>query len=346
VYRLRLAVLVWTLVLWAVPVCAATVAIVRPATPTPVLTETVSRLHGELLSVGLEVKLLDSPADRGPGPAEARAWVERVAAEYGIDAVIEIVGDTVPVAVDVWVIEKSPRRLGVSRVAVEPDASNPPERLAIRAIEFLRSTFLENAMAASERRPEPVAHRTITPSPRREPPAPAGPEARFGLELGAAAITSLDGVGPAFLPIVRLDWAARPWLVMQLAMAGLGSRPTVATALGSARIAQQYGILCGSYRIEARPWLWPYLALAAGVLHTSVEGRADSPRQGHAVSRWALLVEGSSGLALNLYGPYTLSLAGHVQMAEPYVAIHFSDPVVATTGRPNLATTLAVGAWL
>jgi hypothetical protein len=88
------------------------------------------------------------------------------------------------------------------------------------------------------------------------------------------------------------------------------------------------------------------LALSAGVLRTSVEGRADSPRQGHTVDQWSFLLDGSLGAALRLPDRYTLTLAAHVQMADPYVAIHFVDRVVATTGRPNLALTLTVGAWL
>jgi hypothetical protein len=343
--RLPLTVLAWTLLLWAAPVYAATVAIVRPPNQTPGLTETVSRLHGELLSVGLEVKMIDRPAERGPGEAASRAWVEKIAAEGGIDAIIEIVGDTAPVAVDVWVIETSPRRLDVWRVAVEPNARNPSERLAIRAIEVLRSSFLENDMVARGRHRESVADRTTTRLPQRGPAQPSSLE-RFGFELGAAALTSLDGVGPALLPMVRLDWAVRSWLVVQAALAGLGSRPTVATTEGSARIAQQYGIVGGCYRMGAHPGLQPWVALSAGVLHTAVEGQADSPRQGHAVGQWSFLLDAGLGAGLRLYGSYTLTLAVHAQMAEPYVAIHLVDSVVATTGRPNLAVTLTVGAWL
>ena len=343
--RLHLALLALTLLLWAAPAYAATVAIVRPPNPTPELTETVSRLHGELLSVGLEVKLIDRPAELGPGRADARPWLEKMAAEGAIDAVIDIIGETAPVAVDVWVIEKSPRRLGVSRVAVEPSARNPSERLAIRAIEVLRSSFLEKDMVARGQHGEPPQNRTTPSSPQRGRAEPARLE-RFGLELGAAALTSLDGVGPALLPIVRLDWAARSWLVVQAALAGLGSRPTVAATAGSARVAQQYGILGGCYRMGADPGLRPFFALSSGVLHTSVEGQADSPRRGHAVDQWSFLLDAGLGVGLRLYGPYTLTLAGHAQMAAPYVAIHLADPVVATTGRPNLAATLTVGAWL
>jgi hypothetical protein len=333
------------LLLWTAPVCAGTVAIVRLPSPTPDLTEAMSRLYGELLSVGLQVRIIDRPVGRRLGRTDSRAWLEAMAAKDGIDAVIDIIGDTTPVAVDVWVIEKSPRRLNVSRVALEPNTTNPSERLAIRAVEVLRSTFLENDMATSEKHVERVAKpRTALPQVDLDQPAPR--RERFGVELGALAMTSLDGIGPAILPIARLDWAARPWFVVKAELAGLGSRPTLATAAGNARIDRQYGILSGCYRFGPYERLWPFVCLSAGALRTSVEGHAESPRRGHDVRQWSLLLDGGLGEGLRLADRYYLTLAAHVQMAEPYVAIHFVDRVVATTGRPNLLLALTVGAWL
>jgi hypothetical protein len=346
VERVHAAILASILLLWALPVYAGTVAIVRPPSATPDSTEILSRLHGELLSVGLEVKMIERPANRGLSRADSRAWLDEIAAQGGIDAVIDIVSGMAPVAVDVWVFEKSPQRLEVSRVTVEPNTRNASERLAIRAVEVLRSTFLENDMVARERHREPVAEPAPPALPPRRPAKPASRHEHFGVEVGAAALTSLDGVGPAVLPIARLGWAARPWLVVEATFAGLGSRPTVARKAESARVAQQYGTLGGCFRFRSDQRLWPFLALSTGVLRTSVEGQANSPRQGHAVDQWSFLLDGSLGATLRLPDRFTLTLAAHVQMADPYVAIHFVDRVVATTGRPNLVLTLTVGAWL
>jgi hypothetical protein len=344
--RLRLAVLASTLLFWAVPAQAVTVAIVRPLNPSPEMTETLVRLHGELLSVGLEVEIADGPAARGLGTTDSRAWLKELAAERGVDAVIDIAGDGGLVAVEVWVTDKAPRRFEVSRVALEANTENASERLAIRALEVLRSSFLEIDLAARERRGEAIAKPPDAILPQGEVGKPASRPERFGLELGAAALTSLDGVGPAILPIMRIDVTVRSWLVMQAAVAGLGSRPTVATTAGNARIAQQYGVLGGCYRFRPDQWLRPFFALSAGVLRTSVEGQADSPKQGHSVDQWSFLLDGSLGVGLRLHGRYYLTLAAHVHVAEPYVAIHFVDEVVATSGRPNLLLTLTVGAWL
>jgi hypothetical protein len=345
--RLRLAILASTFLFWAASAHAVTVAIVRPLNPSPAMTETLVRLHGELLSVGLGVEIADGPADRGLGIS--RAWLKELAAEHGFDAVIDIAGDGGLVAVEVWVTDKAPRRFEVSRVTLEANTENASERLAIRAFEVLRSIFLEIDLAARERRSEPTAKPPTTTLAQNEMgevnQRTSHPE-RFGLEVGAAALTSLDGVGPAILPIMRFDVTVRSWLVMQAAVAGLGSRPTVATTAGNARVAQQYGVLGGCYRFRSDQWLRPFFALSAGALRTSVEGQADSPKQGHSVDQWSFLLDGSLGVGLRLHGRYYLTLAAHVHVAEPYVAIHFVDEVVATSGRPNLLLTLTVGAWL
>jgi hypothetical protein len=138
----------------------------------------------------------------------------------------------------------------------------------------------------------------------------------------------------------------RPWLTLQATLAGLGSRPEVATTTGSARVAQQYGLLgaclCPS---SARP-IGITLSLSAGALRTTIDGQADPPASGHFIERWSFVVDGSLGARLRLPGRYHLTMAAHVQVAEPYVAIYFMDSRVATTGRPNLLVSLTVGAWL
>ncbi len=301
-----------------------------------------------MLSVGLEVRVIDRPAGGDGGEAATRAWVGEVAAENGFDAVIEIVGDAAPIAVDVWVIEPSPRRLELSRVALDPGTRNAAERLAILAVEVLRSTFLEQEMVARERLAPPAAA-TAAPPPRPVEPEvteePASRGGRFGVEVGGAALIGLQGVGPALMPLARLAYSARPWFVVQAAVAGLGNRPTVATEAGHARVAQQIGMLGVGYRFGPARWLWPFVVISSGALRTAVEGSATAPAQGHTAEQWSVLVDGSLGAGLRLSERFYGTVAAHAQLAEPYVAIHFADEVVATSGRPNLAVTMTFGGW-
>jgi hypothetical protein len=334
-----------TFLVWTWPVCAATVAIVRPPSPSFDVTETLIRLRGELLSVGLEVAMSDRPLARGLAGADSLTWLEQVAAERGASAVIDTIGDDALVAVDIWVVKTRPRRFEVTRVAVEPSTANPSERLALRAVEALRAGLLEVDLAARQRRTDPVAIPTTT-VPAGEMAEPVSHRERLALDVGAAALMSLDGVGPALLPILRVNWAARSSLVLQAALAGSATRPRVATTGGSVRLTQQYGVVGGCYRLRPDQRLWPFFALAAGMLHTSVEGQPGVTTEGHTVDQWSFLLDGSLGAGLRLYRRYYVTLAVHVHVAEPYVAIHFVDAAVATSGHPNLLLTLTVGAWL
>ena len=323
---------------------AASVIIVRPANSPPVMVETLVRLKGELTSAGFETEIVDGAAAGGAG--DSRAGLEQLAVRRGADAVVAIVGDLSPDSVEVWVVDKVTGKSVVRRVPFEPAATRASTTLAIRAIELLRSSFLEIDLAANDRRnvpggapPPAVVHFVEAERLARHPE-------RFGVEVGGAAIMSVDGVGPALLPLVRFDWSPRAWFVAQVALAGLGTRPTVASEAGSAQVAQAYGLLGGSVRFRTSERVRPFVVLSGGALHTTVEGRADAPNQGRVVDQWSFLVDVGLGAQLRLPDRFYLSLAAHAQLAEPYVAVRFVGAVVATAARPNVLVTLTIGAWL
>jgi hypothetical protein len=352
VYHVLIAILSWNVLFWAAPANAGTVAIVQPNRVTADFTESVTRIHGELLSVGLEVKIVSPSPGRGANLTESRAWIERIAVEGQIDAVIDIIGENAPSAVDVWVLEREPRRLEVSRIVLEPSTRNAAETLAIRAVEVLRSTFLENDMEANARRSSPKLD-TSTPTPtsvivtqRKWQTQPSAQVDLFGVAAGITAFTGLDGVGFAIMPNVGIAWKPRSWFELQTTLTGLGTRPTASNSNGSARISQEYATLGACFGFSARSFIWPFLSLGTGVIHTSVEGHAEVPRQEHNAERWSFLMDGSLGAKLPVSDRYYITLAAHVQFTEPYVAVHVADSVVATTGRPNLFLTLTVGTWL
>jgi hypothetical protein len=265
---------------------------------------------------------------------DARAWFLELATQYGLDGIIDIVGEAAPVAVEVWVKGKAQGQFEVSRVDLET-GENASERSAIRALEVLRSIFLEIELASRARKAEPVA------------PAQAAPSfEHLNLELGAGALSGVDGVGLAALPMARVGWAFRPWFSLQAALAGLGTRPKVSALEGSARVAQSFGVVGGCFRWRSGQRVQPLLALSLGWQRTTVEGRADAPKVGHSEARWALLGEGSVGTSLRLSGHLSATVAVHVQWTAPSVSIHFVDKTVASTGQPNLMLSLTLGAWL
>jgi hypothetical protein len=302
----------------------------------------VARIHGELLSVGFAVEMADRPGTRAPGTPDYRSWLVWLADSNRLDGVVDVVGDAEPVAVDVWIAAGAPAGLQLSRVAMDSQGDNASERLAVRSVEVLRSHFLEVDLASRRKRPAPASMEVAAP-----PPVTADEEPeRIGLAAGGAVLSSLDGVSSQILPVARLAWALRPSWLLDLSLAGLGTGATVGSNSGSADVKQEFALLGGHYRLLSQSSLRPFAGLAAGLLHTSVQGNANLPRQAHAGERWSFLLDASGGAEVRLPGRYYLLAAAHAQVAMPYVAVHVGDGTVASSGRPNLLVALAVGGWL
>jgi hypothetical protein len=306
------------------------------------MVETLVRLKGELTSAGFETEIVDAAG----APGDSRTGLEQVAAQRGADAVVAIVGDLSPDSVEVWVIDKVTGKSVVRRVPFEPTAPRASGTLAIRAIELLRSSFLEIDLAAHGRRsagdgaPPPAVVHFVEAERLAQHPE------RFAVEVGGVAIISVDGVGPALLPLVRFDWSPRAWFCVAVTLAGLGTRAAVENQDGSAQLAQAYGLAGGSVRFRAGARVRPFAALSAGALHTVVEGRANMPNESHVADQWSVLADAAAGLSLRLPERFFVAAAAHAQLAEPYVGVRFLNNVVATSARPNLLLTLTIGAWL
>lgn len=326
--------------LWPACARAATVMIVRPASPSAELTEAVSRLHGELLAVGLAVMIADRDGASGPAGESPRAWLEGVAHDRRIDAAIDVVGGARLEAVDIWVFPAAPRPVTVTRAPVPRDVENAPARLAIRATDLLRSLLIENDLIGPPRPPPaPVVSAGAAP-------APAGWQAAMGFGVGAAMLASLGGVGPAILPLVRVEGSLGSWLGLQAETAGLGTRPTVTESGASARVAQQYGVagVCLCARSKTR-WR-AVLGLSAGALRTAADGQASPPLQAHSVVRWSFLLAASAGARVRLTEHAHLTVTAQLQLAEPYLDLRVVNDGAATSGRPNLVLSVALGEWL
>ncbi len=325
--------------MWSGRAEAVTVALLRPAAAAPALEEAMFRLQGELLALGASVAITDGPTAPDSNSAEVRAWLERAARARGVDAFIAVVGDDEPVGADVWICERSHPRLRLSRVVLEATTDDRAATLAIRTIEVLRSSFVTLELDRHDRTlpqaasPEPVL---IAATPR----APA----RLGFEAGATALAGFGAVGPALLPLVQVDWALGSWLSLQATAAGFGTRPRVETAAGGVGVAREFALFGLCFCAPVRTGIQPVLTLSSGALHTTLTAEANVPNLGHRAARWALLVDAGAGARVGLPARLYVTMAGHLELAEPYVAVHVLDSVVATTGRPNVLFTLTIGA--
>jgi hypothetical protein len=342
--RLRLALCIAALLLWAAPAHATTVALVWPSGVSEDVKQVLTLLRGELLSVGLEVTTSDGRGAGAREQSDVDAWLEGFAA-HGVSAVIEAIGDDASEAIDVWVLKTHPQRFEVTHVAAQPGSPRQPETLALRALEALRAGLLQIDWAARKRREQVVAKPPLPPVPAEPTHAPEPPRERVAIEIGAVAGMSPDGVGPAVSPMLRLAWAARPSLRIHVSAEGFGSRGSVSAESGSAKVAQQSAVVGASYRLRPAHRVWPFFELAAGVLRTAVDGQAGWGTSARSAEQWSTLVDAGVGAGLSIHRFY-VTLALHAQLAEPYVAIHIVDSVAATSGRPNVLLAFTVGAWL
>jgi len=323
---------------FASPALAHTVVLLRPSNHSAATTELLERLRGELLSVGFEVLVRDRPEPDQP-------WHQMLANEGQCDAVVDVIGDATPTAVDVWIVDRLHDFRWLARVQGESNKESSSKGVAIRASEVLRARLFESHVGKRESHPSSPVPSTDAHTVQVELRSEQNSARRLGFELGAVALASLDGVGPALLPLVRFDWAIEPKLVLQATLAGFGTRPSVATEAGNAQVAMQYGLLGACYRLDWQHPVRPLAALSLGALRTAVVGQAELPREGHSVDQWSFLFDASLGAAFQLSSQYALVLAGHAQLAQPYLAIHFGDQKVASSGRPNLLVSLTFGAW-
>jgi len=352
VVRLGAALVFCLVLLSGTEAYGATVAILSGAS-SPALSETTNRLRGELSALRLRVLLLGRPTTDELGGLDSRAWLEHTAEARDIDAVIEVIGEKAPEAVDVWIFERSPWRSHVARVFPDPNTPDRAGTLAIRAIEVLRSYNLETDLAAKARARDDDMPATDSGPVNASPPAAEQAPVKAsrdsvegaGVELGAGVLTGLDRVGPALLPVLGLDWRAHPSLVVHATVSGWGTEPKLRASAGTVRVAQGYGALGLCYCPTASA-IRPYLALSVGVSRTSLAGAAESPSRGHDVAQWSLLFDAGAGARLRLPSRYYATLTGHVQLTQPHVSIHVVDEQIGSTGRPNLVANLTVGAWL
>jgi hypothetical protein len=144
------------------------------------------------------------------------------------------------------------------------------------------------------------------------------------------------------MPVGRVRVVLSERFVTRLTISGLGSRPHVETAEGSASVRQEIALLELIGELAPQSWLRPALSLGAGVYHIGVEGHANFPYESHEGSRYAFAADAGAGVALSITSAFALSLEGHAALLAPYPVIEFVGVDAAETGRPLLSGALTL----
>lgn len=318
---------------------ASTVLLVRPVKPDSLTAEALLRMHGELASAGFDVSFAAPIAGM-----DAPASLAMLASGPGVDAVVAILGEGAPEAIEVWVVDRASGKSVIRRTPYQPGGDRDAEVLAIRAIELFRASLLEVDMAGGS--PSAALAKPARATPASQRGLEPGADSRWALEFGGSVVTGFDGVGPAIVPMIRFDGVVAPWCIAQFVLAGLGTQARVGAGGSTALVSQEYSLAGVGFLWPGRHGVRPVVSLAAGVMHTTAQGHARWPYEEQSSAEWSFLGDVGLGMRLALDARFELAIEAHVQLAEPYPVFQFVGTDVASFGRPTLLLTLTLVAWL
>ena len=316
---------------------AALVVLVRPAAESEIVSEAITRIRGELVADGFAVSVVDAP--RGPDPAWVLARGERQTSAT-VTAGLFLHADAK--AAEVWVVERSTRKTTIRTIDLSgsPGGSDP-EVLARRSVELLRASLLEvlvgrGKSARPGARDEATHSAELGPGPERSP---------WGVEAGAQVLGGFGDVGSAVLPVGRVRFGFARWLAARLTLSGLGTRPRVESAQGSATVSQELGLLEAVGEIAPPGWLVPSVSLGAGVYHIGIDGSAHWPYEGLAEDRFSFAMDAGAGVALSIAPSFALSLELHATAVAPYPVVRFLGVNTAEVKNPLLSGVVTLVGW-
>jgi hypothetical protein len=321
------------------------VLLLRPVPTNELLAETILRIKSELVAGGFEVAVADSESV-GEG-RDLRALMERAGQGLAPSATIGIFGNLDPGPSELWIVDRITGKTVIRRLEVQATGDRRiSEVLAIRTQELLRASLVELLLEGD--RPTPAA----APPPqvqrwvKQAVEAPLAPWT-LALEVGASTFGGWGGIGPTLAPAARLRMAWGEHFWGRLTGVGLGTRPTVQSAVGSASVSQNLLLLEGAVWLRPRRRVRPLFSLGLGAERVAVDGKASqSDYQGLSNARWFAAGDVGAGVALRLRAHWEVLLEVHALFATPRPSVRFFDLEAARAGQPMLLAilTLAGGA--
>jgi hypothetical protein len=296
-------------------------------------------IQGELSGDGFDVVLIDPPDTSQGSPAgtvdgQALASIEVTVDEDGRGA-------------ELRVVDRLTNKTVTRRTTVDATETAQIARvLAVRAVELLRASMVELLMEEPAKPVAPAqkdqtrrALKWVARALDRER------RATWGFDAGVAGLAGFGGVPPALLGVFRVRAAVHRSLELRATFAGLGTEPLVSSALGSARISQEVGLLEGVYLPWPEAFVHPVLSLGVGAMYFSGAGQAVWPYVGEQSSARGFVADAGTGVVLRLDRSFDVSLEVHAFLTEPYPTTQFLDQSGPGLSQPSLLGTLTVVGW-
>ncbi|HEX2661076.1 MAG TPA: hypothetical protein VHU40_22505 [Polyangia bacterium] len=326
---------------WSAPLRPGRIALLDPLGSSPTARQYLTRIRAELTAGGFDVAIVDA----GPGLLDPVSVAAVMQQQAGTIATIALVGDPDRPGAELWILDRVGETAEVRRIPIPTaDEDHPPEVLAIRTIEVLKASALKVLVEATRARPDAGSATVAIASS-----SPTATEANPGvvaLEAGLAMVANVSSLGPAAVPVGRVRARLGSSAFARLTLAGLGSRPRVATALGSASVAQNLGLaeLVVALRPGAR--LRPTFSLGAGALYVQTDGEGVWPYRGLRQTRWAAALDAGIGLLASVNATLTLGFEIHALVALPHPTVRLYDVETGAVGFPAILASLTMMAWL
>ena len=318
------------------PLQSGHVALLDSTAVGPTARDCLTRIRAELMAGGFDVALVD------PGPrVDPISIAEVMKQQPGAIATVALVGEPGQRGAELWILDRVGSTPEVRRVpASSDDPEHLPEVLAIRTIEILRASALKAMVEAarSAAPPSSVVQAAPPPVPSSAPPR----SGTLGLEAGVSLLDSVGGAGAAALPLVRVRVRLADWLFARVTLAGLGSRPRVDTAAGSASINQSLGLAELVLALRSGRRLRPTFSLGGGALRFGSEGTGTWPSRGLQTARFTGAVDAGVGLLANVTADLSFAFEVHGLVAFPHPTVRFFDVEAATLAFPALFASLTM----
>lgn len=308
---------------------SSVIAVIVPSAANIQMVDALTRLRGEAVSVGFEIRLVESSAGMEPlgqldvvareiMPAAVVALVGKPDAEQPEGASIE--------AIDVWFLDRTTGKTSVGHLFVDEAAGDRADLvLAVRVVDFIRArmfdSLVRNQALTREKHPPLAVH------------APVG---RLTLALGLLSTGSFAGFSPAYLPYFEIGYGVRPWLRLALGAGGSGKQPRRVSSegAGSAMLDEELGMVSVSLIAPAWWRLAPYLQTGPSLFHVAVHGDGDSGYLGHDPEAWSLGWFASGGIAVVFVPHVVLRVSGGALLLLHPPQVFIAGNEVARTGQP------------
>src|SRR5262249_47572353 len=161
--------------------------------------------------------------------------------------------------------------------------------------------------------------------------------------LGGSMLQS-SNIGPALLPLVRIERAFGDGMLVRLSAAGLGAPARVTTAPGSsADVTQSLLLADACWRFRAGRRVQPLLSAGAGAVRFPAAGPGARPAYAAAGgTRWSAIADVGGGTRLSLQRRLEVGVEIHAFLAEPYPTVRFIGTEVGRAGHPSVMASVTV----